>query len=308
LARQAFILGGTGQIGRAVARNLLDQGWKVVVAHRGQRSLPPEPVERGARISILDREQPGALARALADGTDALIDTIAFTQLHADQLLDVQGCVGAFVIISSAAVYGEGREMPMTEDHPLEPVSPYGISKLAAETYVRLYAQLYGLNTFSVRPFSLYGPRQRKLVVYDLLCRAVDGEDPVVVLGSPEVSRDFVFVADCARALVILARRAPARGEAYNVATGVGTHLGRLVPALLESAGVEATIQFTGDIRPGDPLRWEGDPTRALALGAAFDTPLAEGLRQTAEWLLANPRDGTEATPRDSRRRTPVQT
>jgi UDP-glucose 4-epimerase len=196
----------------------------------------------------------------------------------------------------------------MTEDHPLEPVSPYGISKLAAETYVRLYAQLYGFPTFSVRPFSVYGPRQRKLVVYDLLCRAADGEDPLVVLGSPEVSRDFVFVADCARALLMLARRAPAHGEAYNVATGVGTPLGTLVPVLLESVGVEATILFTGDVRPGDPLRWEGDPSRAQALGATFDTPLAEGLRQTADWLLANPRDGTVATAPNLRGRTWVQT
>jgi UDP-glucose 4-epimerase len=187
--------------------------------------------------------------------------------------------------ISSAAVYGEGRHMPMTEDHPLEPVSPYGISKLAAETYVRLYAELYGFPTFSVRPFSLYGPRQRKLVVYDLLCRATDGEDPLVVLGSPEVSRDFVYVADCARALLVLARRAPALGEAYNVASGAGTPLGVLVPAILKAVGSDVSVAFTGSVRPGDPLRWEGDPARARALGATFDTPLEAGLRRTAEWF-----------------------
>ena len=67
--------------------------------------MPPQLVESGARVSILDREQPGELAHALADGADALIDTIAFTQIHADQLLDVQGCVGAFVVVSSASVY-----------------------------------------------------------------------------------------------------------------------------------------------------------------------------------------------------------
>jgi hypothetical protein len=86
-------------------RNLLDHGWTVVVADRGRRPPPPELIEAGARIAILDREQPGELARALAGGAVALIDTIAFTQLRADQLLDMQRSVGAFVVILSASVY-----------------------------------------------------------------------------------------------------------------------------------------------------------------------------------------------------------
>lgn len=199
--------------------------------------------------------------------------------------------------VSSAAVYGDGRRMPMSEDHPLRPVSPYGVSKLAAETYVRLYAQLYGIPTFSVRPFSLYGPRQEKLVVYDLLHRALDGEDPLVVGGSPDVSRDFVFVKDCVGALLVLARYAPAQGEAYNIASGTGTPLGTLVPLLLQAAGLEAAVEFTGTVRPGDPLRWEGDPTAARALGAIFGTTLADGLRQTAEWFLASGRQPAAMQP-----------
>jgi UDP-glucose 4-epimerase len=189
------------------------------------------------------------------------------------------------VFVSSAAVYGDGRRMPMTEDHPRRPVSPYGVSKLAAETYVHLYAQLHDVPALSVRPFSLYGPRQEKLVVYDLLQRAIAGEDPLIVLGSPEISRDFVFVADCVRAMLVLAHRAPARGEAYNIASGIGTRLGALVPLLLEAAGLETSVEFTGTLRPGDPLRWEGDPRAARGLGAVIDTSLVDGLQQTAEWL-----------------------
>jgi len=302
--RRALVVGGAGFVGSWLVEALLEESIETIVLDR-MSTHSREPVA-GADVIVEDALQadlsallddreidvlfhlagtasvPPSLARPIDDLERNAVTTLAVLEgaRHARR----SPLVG---FISSAAVYGEGRHMPMTEDHPLEPVSPYGISKLAAETYVRLYAQLYELPTFSVRPFSLYGPRQRKLVVYDLLCRAADGEDPLVVLGSPEVSRDFVYVADCARALLVLARRAPARGEAYNVASGVGTPLGVLVPAILEAVGVDACVEFTGSVRPGDPVGWEGDAGRARALGAAFDTPLDDGLRRTAAWFHA---------------------
>lgn len=114
-ARKAFILGGTGQIGRAVARSLLNQGWQVAIAHRGRRPPPAELVEGGANVLTLDREQPSELARALGDGADALIDVVAFSQSHADQLLEVQDGVGTFVVISSASVYCDAAGRTLDE-------------------------------------------------------------------------------------------------------------------------------------------------------------------------------------------------
>ena len=83
MSRDAFILGGTGQIGRAVAADLLEHGWRVTIAHRGIRPPPDDLIERGAKIVILDREKPGELAQAVNPGVDALIDTIAFHPDHA---------------------------------------------------------------------------------------------------------------------------------------------------------------------------------------------------------------------------------
>jgi UDP-glucose 4-epimerase len=174
--------------------------------------------------------------------------------------------------------------MPMAEDHVLRPVSPYGVSKLAAENYVRLFSELYGFPALSVRMFSLYGPRQRKQVVYDLLRRALNGERPLTVLGSAQVTRDFVFVKDAAEALVALARSAPARGEAYNVASGISTSLGELVALVVQEIGLPIPVRFTGDVRAGDPLHWEGDPQKARALGANCSTPLIDGIRCTTQW------------------------
>ncbi len=190
--------------------------------------------------------------------------------------------------MSSAAVYGHGRTMPMNEDHPLEPVSPYGISKLAAEMYVRFYHGTYGIPAISLRPFSIYGPGQRKLVIYDLLRRLRHGEKPLLVKGDPIVTRDFVYVGDVARAAVRLARTAPAHGEAYNLCSGRATSLSELVETLIDVAGDDGTPpEFTGVQRTGDPVRWEGDSTRAALLGALCDTPLRKGLQHTARWCAA---------------------
>lgn len=187
--------------------------------------------------------------------------------------------------VSSAAVYGEGVRMPMDEEHPTEPVSPYGISKLAAERYVAFYSRLYGVPGFSIRPFSLYGPRQKKLVVYDLFRRVLGGEDPLIVDAAADVSRDFVYVEDAASSFLALARHARAQGEAYNVAAGAPTTLGELAQAIVAASGLSTEVRFSGALRVGDPLHWHGDARRALALGARFDTPLEDGLRRTLEWL-----------------------
>ena len=95
----AFIVGGTGQIGQATAGRLIDSGWTVTVAHRGLRPLPPGLFERGVKVVTLDRDEPGALARALASGADALIDTVAYDRNHARQLLEVQGVLGSLIVV-----------------------------------------------------------------------------------------------------------------------------------------------------------------------------------------------------------------
>jgi UDP-glucose 4-epimerase len=187
---------------------------------------------------------------------------------------------------SSAVVYGRPLREPMDEEHPLRPASPYGVSKLASEQYVRLAAELHGLSTVSARVFSVYGPGQRKQVVYDLAMRLLTGKRPLHVDGRPEVARDFVFADDAARACVVLAQAAPGRGEAVNIATGRPTTLGELAHALLIALGLDTEICFSGGERPGDQIRMVGDPSRARALGIDCPTSVGDGLRATAPWLI----------------------
>jgi nucleoside-diphosphate-sugar epimerase len=111
----AFILGGNGQIGVATASHLLDSGWTVTIAHRGLRPVPADLVSRGANVVNFDRDQPGALARCLSSGADALIDAVAYGPQHARQLLDVQRDLGSLIVISSSSVYRDEKGRTLDE-------------------------------------------------------------------------------------------------------------------------------------------------------------------------------------------------
>jgi hypothetical protein len=104
MSRHAFILGGTGQIGRAVANEFLSAGWSIIISHRGAHAAPADLVERGAKVVTLNRDIPGQLSRVLDTGADALIDTTAYNRDHGSQLISIQSSVGNFVVISSASV------------------------------------------------------------------------------------------------------------------------------------------------------------------------------------------------------------
>ncbi len=280
----ALVLGASGFIGSWVVEQLLGEGVEVTAPERGadlEEVLAQAPVDALFHLAGAGLVPP-SLEAPLED-----LESNAITALAALEGLRRAGSGAPMVFVSSAAVYGDARYHPMDEDHPLEPKSPYGVSKLAAERYVRLYTRLHGMPALSVRPFSVYGPRQRKLVVYDVLTRLHEGERPLRMLGSPDVSRDFVFVEDVARGLVTLARAAPAEGEAYNMASGRSTSLQELATTLVDASGIDAEVEFSGEVRAGDPLHWTGDPQRARALGVRCETPLEEGLRRTAEWFAA---------------------
>src|SRR5260221_4479519 len=113
MSKTALIVGGTGQIGRAVAPALIADGWRVVAGQRHEAGQAP--LDACVETILLDRAEPGALARAVGAGVDALIDTVAFDEGHARQLLEIEAGVGALVVISSASVYRDARGRTLDE-------------------------------------------------------------------------------------------------------------------------------------------------------------------------------------------------
>ena len=201
----------------------------------------------------------------------------------------------ALIFASSAAVYGNPMKVPIHEDDPTIPISPYGVSKLAAERYVAVYNKLYDIPTVSMRLFSAFGPRQKKQIVYDLLAKLDQDPTRLSVLGDGTQERDFLYVADLVDAMLLVAERAPKRGEVYNVASGVSVTITELVETICEEVRIRPRIEYTGSTRPGDANRWVVDMSKLRALGYDPKVNLSEGLQLTSEWYHTLGRSSQDA-------------
>ncbi len=248
-APRALVTGGAGFIGSHVVEHLVDQGMSVTVVDDLSTGRP-ENLER-VRTRIQVDERPLA---ALLETPASLLDHDIVFHLAANayippsvenpafdymlnldttfRLLEVLRTAATpprLVFTSSAAVYGDPQRLPIHESDPTVPISPYGVGKLAAERYLAVYSQLYGITASSVRLFSVYGPRQRKQVVYDLMDRLAREPTRLEVFGDGTQERDFVFAADVAAAIALVGTSAPGRGETYNVASGSSYSIAQLV-------------------------------------------------------------------------------
>jgi nucleoside-diphosphate-sugar epimerase len=188
-----------------------------------------------------------------------------------------------FLHASTSSVYG--RVATGDERALLEPVSPYGITKLAAENLVRAYAGQFDLPATVLRLFSVYGPRQRPDMGYHIFIRRLLSGEPIVVDGDGSDSRSNTFVADCVEG-ILLALRQPERsvGETFNVGGGQEVTVTQVLAMLEEITGIRPAVTY-GPPRPGDQRRTAADIGKARRLlGYAPQTAVIDGLRAQVEW------------------------
>lgn len=207
-----------------------------------------------------------------------------------------QGYYETLVHFSSSEAYGSASYVPMDEDHPGNPSTPYAASKLGADHVVLAYRETYGIDAAILRPFNNFGPRQNAGayagIIPIVLGRALRGE-PIEIFGDGEQTRDFVFVRDTAEAAVRAYEMPATRGEVINVGSGRETTMNDLVRTLLEALEIDVPI-IHGPPRLGDVRRHCADNTRAEhLLGFVPKTELAEGLAETVAWYRSErDRDG----------------
>jgi UDP-glucose 4-epimerase len=219
--------------------------------------------------------------------TDTVNTHGTLTVLQAARALGVRRVVHA----SSSSVYGGSAPRPTVEDAPLRPRSPYAVSKLAAEEYCRVFAELYGLETVALRYFNVYGPRQRPDATYAAVIplfidALLNGRAPVVH-GDGLQSRDFTYVSDVVAANLAAATAAAdaCAGHVYNVAGGAEYTLLDILRVLGDLLDVEPQPQFT-DPRPGDVRHSRAEVSAAARdLGFRAAIGLDDGLRETVDWL-----------------------
>ena len=206
--------------------------------------------------------------------------------------LQREGLFETLVHFSSSEVYGTARQVPMDEDHPLDPTTPYAASKAGADHIVSSYRKTFGLDVTTVRPFNGFGPRQNETayagIIPIVIGRALAGE-PVFVHGDGHQTRDFTYAGEIAEAAVHVYGHPSTRGRVVNVSSGREVSVNTLVAKLLAALEVDVPI-IHDEPRPGDVRRHCGSPALLEQLtgyrpGRALDESLAETVRWYRELL-----------------------
>ena len=190
-----------------------------------------------------------------------------------------------FIQISSAAVYGNPIKLPVKEEDRLNPISPYGYNKKCAEEICKMYHSIYNIDIYIVRPFSIYGVGQKKMLLWDLVCKFVK-DDTVLLSGTGDETRDYIHVNDFIQGMNILISEEKSLCEykAYNIANGKQIKIKKLAELVKKSICSNKEIIFTKNNRAGDPLYWEADISRIRELGYVQDVPVEKGINEYVNW------------------------
>ncbi len=308
----ALVTGGAGFIGSTLSERLLEQGARVRAIDAFTDFYPRPLKERNlenlrgrAGYELIEGDLRDLDLGAALDGVTHVFHLAAqagvrrswgqefevYTGLNVDatqRLLEacVKHPVERLVYASSSSVYGDDVAIPMLETALPQPVSPYGVTKLAAEQLCHLYHVNYGVPTVSLRYFTVYGPRQRPDMGFNRFFSAILDGRPLVQFGDGLQTRDFTFVADAVTATATAAVRG-VPGRVYNIGGGSRVSLREVFDLIARVSGREVTIDRQGP-QKGDMRDTYADTARARNdLGFAPTVTLEEGLRAMWRWMEA---------------------
>ena len=301
---KTLVTGGAGFIGSNVAKQLLADGHDVTIL---------DDISSGYRQNLAalsdaffaegDVRDENVVARAVA-GVDVIfhlaasvgnkrsidhpLDDSEINLLGILRILEAARAenVRKIVLSSSAGIFGELRTLPIRENHPLEPETPYGVSKMAAEKMCLAYARLYDIEAIALRYFNVYGPNQRYdaygNVIPIFAFKMLRGE-PITIFGDGEQTRDFVNVRDVVQANLRAAHAEGVSG-AFNIGSGSRISINDLVELMKEVSGLDSELQH-GPARPGDVRHSLADISAAREqLGYRPTTTMREGLKEYFAW------------------------
>lgn len=191
-----------------------------------------------------------------------------------------------FINLSSAAVYGNPKTLPIKESAELQPLSPYGFHKEMAEESMREFSEFFGITSISLRIFSCFGPGLKKQIFWDAYRKM--NSDNFSFFGSGMETRDFIYVEDVCKAIALLLETNHTGHEIYNLASGTETTIKDALECFQEIMDYKSRPKFTGEVHKGQPINWRADISKLESLGFKTSFSLAEGLSLYKKWLLAN--------------------
>ncbi len=225
--------------------------------------------------------------RSIVDSLVFLETDVLGTQMVLAQALRHRARIRCFVHISSSEVYGSAVRLPMDEDHPLDPSTPYAAAKCGADRLVSAFAHTYGLPVVILRPFNNYGPGQHLEKLVPRLVTSALLDEPITVHGTGAAARDWVYVDDTCTAIECVLARHPddVAGEVFNVGTGIATDVLSLARRVSALAGRSETSIVHTEERPGQVQLHLADTKKATeALGFEARVGLDRGLERTLAW------------------------
>ena len=306
--KRVLVTGGAGFIGSELVRQLAAQGHAVSVVDNlvnGKRENLEPILGDQVKLFVADVRDQKRMAE-LVSGMDVIFHLACLGVRHsvhspkenhdvnADATLNLllaarQAQVGRFVYVSTSEVYGTARTVPMTEDHTTFPHTVYGASKLAGECYTRAFWETYQFPTVVVRPFNAYGPRchhegDSGEVIPKFMLRSLANR-PLVIFGDGSQTRDFTYVGDTARGILLAGMTEAALGQTINLGSGKEIRIDELAKRVTVVTGRPNAEVVCDQPRPGDVLRlFAGSSLAQKLLGFKPEVTLDEGLGHLMAW------------------------
>ncbi len=307
--QRILVTGGAGFIGSHIVDRLLKKGFEVTVVDNlstGQRENITQHKDKKDFHFIKGDIQDKALVKKVVENVDAVFHEAARVSVPKSvenplltNEVNVSGTMNLleacrnsdlkrFIHASSSSIYGETETLPKHERQMPQPISPYAVSKLAAENYVKIYHRVYGLNTVCLRYFNVYGPRQIYSAysgVIPIFINRLLNNEPPIIYGDGKQTRDFTFVQDIVEANMLALTKETAVGEIFNIATGTRTTINQLATMLQQIMNKTNLKPEYTDPRPGDIKHSYADITKAKKL-LQYEPRIfiKDGLTRLVEW------------------------
>ena len=317
--KTVLITGGAGFMGSNFVRYLFDNytDYNIVVldalTYAGNADNIPEKVKKDSRFSfwygnvrngelvdelvshadiVVHFAAESHVARSIFDNTIFFETDVLGTQVIANSVLRNNDRVERFIHISTSEVYGTALHVPMTEEHPLNPTSPYASAKTGADRLVYSYWFTYGIPAIILRPFNNYGPNQHLEKVIPRFITSAILDEPLTVHGSGESTRDWLHVADLCQALdkALHVNLDKIKGQVINIGTGRDVAISTIADMVIDKLNKPRSLITHTEDRYGQVMKHTSSTDKAFELlGWKAETDFEEGLTKTIQWYEQNP-------------------